>query len=425
MAAGPITLNAVDNLLKEVYEPRVRDQLQSEVTTLRRIEKTSQGVSQDAGGKYVRFVTRMSRNQGIGARRENEVLPNPRSNGYASGQVSLTYQYGALALTGQTLELASTDAQAFANELNAEVDGLKESLVKDMNRQVYGSNAGILATAASGTTTTFVLPDANALYLEVDMAVNIWDTSAGAFGASAGFDPTFVITGISSSGGNTTVTFSPAMSVAVAVGDTMRRAGSSINATTGKELTGFQDIITDSGTLFNIDPSTYPKWKSIVSSNGGTNRNITEGLMLSVVRRMRKQGTRPSVIFTTPGVMAAYWALLSQLREFVNTETFTGGFEGLAFAAAGGKIPLIDDVDCTPNTMYFVSEKNLKLYQMGDWAFQNRTGSNWKQVFGTSNGETGWYDAYISHLQKYCQLATDRRNAHGVIRDITEASDTV
>lgn len=420
MAAGPVTMTVVDNILKEVYEDRLRDQLQSDVITLRRIEKTSEGVSEDVGGKYVRFPIRTSRNHGMGSRLENEALPNARTQGYASAQVNLSYQYGAIHLTGQTFELAERNPQAFASALQAEVDGLKEGLAKDMNRQVYGTSVGILATAASGSTTTFVLPNEKALYLENDMYVNIWDTSGSAFLVDATGNPNFAITNVSKGASDTTVTFSPAASVAVASGDTMRRAGSSIDGTTGKEIVGFGQIVSDSGTLFNIDPSVYPVWKSEVDSNSGTNRALTEGRMIKMVDRIRVNGARPSVIFTSLGVRRSYFNLLSQQREFVNTKSFTGGFEGLAFAGAGGEIPVVEDVDSPPNQMLFLSEKELKLYQAGDWSFMNRDGSNWQRVVGVSNGNVNYFDAYTSMMFKYCQMGTHRRNAHGLISDITE-----
>lgn len=421
MAAGPVTMTVVDNILKEVYEDRLRDQLQSEVLTLRRIEKTSEGVSEDVGGKYVRFPIRTSRNHGMGARRENEALPLARTQGYASAQVSLAYLYGSLHLTGQTFELAERNPQAFASALQSEVDGLKEGIAKDMNRQVYGTSLGELGVAASGTTTTFVLPTEQALYFENDMFINIWDASAVAFMVDATGNPNFTITDVTKVvGGNATITFSPAATVSVAVSDSARRAGSSIDATTGKEIVGLKQIVLNSGTLFNIAPGTVPLWKSEVDSNSGTNRALTEGRMLQMVDRIRVNGARPSVIFTSLGVRRAYFNLLSQQREFVNTKTFTGGFEGLAFAAAGGEIPMVEDVDCQSNRLYFISEKELKLYQAGDWSFMNRDGSNWQRVVGVSNGTVNYFDAYSSMMFKYCQLGTHRRNAHGLLSDITE-----
>jgi len=420
MAAGPVTMAVVDNILKEVYEDKLRDQLQSDVLTLRRVEKTSEGVSEDVGGKYVRFPIRTSRNHGMGARREYEALPMARTQNYASAQVNLAYLYGAIQLTGQTFELAERNPQSFASALQSEVSGLREGLAKDMNRQTYGTSLGELGVAVTGSTTTLVMLNENALYFEQDMSINIWDTSASAFLTDNTGNTEFIITSVAPGATSTTVTFTPTASVAAAVGDSARRHNSSIDATTGKEMVGLKQIVLDSGTLFNIDPTSTTIWKSTVDSNSGTNRALTEGRMIQMVDKLRIKGARPSVIFTSLGVRRSYFNLLSQQREFVNTKTFTGGFEGLAFAGAGGEIPMIEDVDCQPNRMYFVSEKELKLYQAGDWSFMNRDGSNWQRIVGQTGGVINYFDAYTSMLFKYCQLGTHRRNAHGLISDLTE-----
>src|SRR5687768_7590676 len=169
----------VDNILKEVYEDGgINDQLQSEVIALKRIEKSSEGVTHEVGGKYVRFPVRVKRNHGIGARNENEALPIPRTQGYADAQVKLKNLYGAMELTGQTFELADKNFQAFASALDQEVNGLKEGLRKDLARQVYGTNKGVMATAnAAGSTTTFVCSNAQAQYLEIGMFVDIFQSN--------------------------------------------------------------------------------------------------------------------------------------------------------------------------------------------------------------------------------------------------------
>lgn len=404
------TLAVVDSILKEVYEDRLRDQLQSDVKTLKRLESTSEGVTSEVGGKYVVFPIRTRRNHGIGARAENTPLPVPRSQKYASARVSLTYLYGAAELTGQTMELAEKNFQAFASALQQELEGLRQTLVKDMNRQTYGTSAGTMGTADSGTTTTFVLPDAEAQYFEVGMILDFYDNSAGGLHTGGPFE----VTAISSSGGNTTVTFSPGTSVAIAVDDTAHRNGSR-----NLETIGFKEIISDTGTLYNINPSTEAVWKSTVNSNSGTNRALSEGLMIKLADDIRKQGGKTTVIWTTPGVRRSYFNLLVQQRRYTNTQEFEGGFKGLAFAGGdAGDIPVMDDWDCQPNRMYFVNEKEMKIYREGDWSFMNRDGSNWQRKI-TSEGS---FDAYSTMYFKYCQLGTHRRNSHGLLSDITEAS---
>lgn len=403
------TLATVDAVLKEVYEPRMRDQLQSDMITLKRIEQTSEGVEAEVGGKYVTFPIRTRRNHGIGARAENTVLPVAQSQKYASARVSLAYLYGAAELTGPTMELADSKFQAFVSVLDQELEGLRQTLAKDMNRQTYGTAVGILATAnGAGSATTFVCTDAQAQYLEVGMQLDIFDTSAAGLMTGGPFE----ITTIASAAGTTTVTYTGASGAATAAGDTLHRVGSR-----NLETIGFKDIVLDTNTLYNINPATEPVWKSVVNNNAGTPRALSEGLMIKTADDVRKNGGKTTVIFTTMGVRRAYFQLLVQQRRYTDTKEFAGGFNGLAFTTDAGEIPVIADWDCQANRLYYINEKEIKLYREKDWGFMNRDGSNWQRKI-TSAGN---FDAYQTMMYKYCQLGTHRRNSHAVLDDITEA----
>lgn len=397
------TLAVVDTILKEVYEDRIRDQLQSEVITLKRIEKSSEGVTHEVGGKYVAFPIRTRRNHGIGARNENEALPDPRSQKYANARVGLKYLYGAVSLTGQTFELAEKNHQAFASALSQEMDGLKQTLVKDTNRQMYGTSTGEMAviptgSAAAQTTQTVT----SAQYLEVGMIVDVLSSD----GTVTRVEET-EITAIS----GTTITFDKSFDTTD--NDIITRWRSY-----GKEKIGFKEIVSDSGTLYNINPSTEPVWKAVVNSNGAVNRALSEGLMIKMVDDIRTNGGKTTVIFTTLGVRRSYFNLLVQQRRYTNTQTFEGGFNGLAFTTDTGDIPVVADYDCQPNRMYFINEKEIKLYEANDWSFMNRDGSNWQRVITAQ----GAFDAYQAMMYKYCEVGTHRRNSHGLISDITEAA---
>lgn len=402
-----VTMTTVDNILKEVYEGDLQDQLQSDTVTLKRIERSSEGVTHEVGGKYVTFPIRTKRNHGIGARGEMEALPIPRTQSYAQARVALKYLYGSIELSGQTFELADKNFQAFASALDEELKGLRQTLSKDLNRQVYGTTAGKLATAtAGGTTTTFVVADAGAQYLEVGMFVDIFTSADAVRVADA------EITAISSTGGNTTVTFTPAAGASTASGDYITRDNSR-----NKELTGLSQIVAATGAVYNIDPSSTPVWKSYVDSNGGTNRALSEGLLIKLNDEVRKQGGgTPTVMFSNLGVRRAYFNLLVQQRRYSNTTEFEGGFKGLAFTTDNGDIPFVADYDCLPNRVFAVNEKEVKLYEAGDWSFMNRDGSNWQRVITSA----GSFDAYSATLYKYMEIGTHRRNAHGLLSDLIE-----
>ena len=184
-----------------------------------------------------------------------------------------------------------------------------------------------------------------------------------------------------------------------------------------KEITGLQQIVSDTGTIYDINPATTPVWKATVRGNAGVPRALSEGLMIETVDKIRRLGGGvPTVIFAGLGVRRAYFNLLVQQRRQTNTQEFAGGFKGLAFTAGGAEIPIIEDVDCQPNRMYFVNEKQLKLYNAGDWSFMDRDGSRWQRKI-TSAGK---FDAYEATLYQYQELGTHRRNSHAVLTDLIE-----
>jgi hypothetical protein len=395
------TLTTATNILKEIYEPRIREQLQNHLKTSKRIEQTSEGVTSEVGGKYVVFPIHVKRNHGIGARLEMEELPVARNQGYARAQVGLSYQYGSIRLSGQSMELAQSNFQAFASVLDEEVNGVQRDLSKDFNRQIYGTSVGALMTV-SGVNTTVTVPTANTQYMEVGMIVDIYDSTGTTLKTAAAGAEVVDVTK------DTSIELDAAPSVATAANDIVVRHGS-----LNREIIGLEQIVDDTTTLFNVDPSVESVWKSVINDNAGVNRALSESLMIKMVDDIYTNGGNTTAIFTTLGVRRSYFNLLVQQRRYCDTKDFEGGFKGLAFTTDNGEIPVISDVDCQPNRMYFMNEKELKIYREGDWSFMDRDGSKWQRVIG--------YDAYDSTLFKYCQLGTHRRNTHGLVDDVTES----
>lgn len=407
------TLTTVSALTKEIYEGQLQDQLQSEVIGLKRIESTARGVDSNVGGKYVTFPVRVRRNQGIGYRQENEQLQAGGQQGYASVRVGLKYGYGRVRMTGQTMDLAESNVQAFANAMDEEMQGLKLDVAKDTARQFYGTGQGILANtnAAGAASVTYqaTISSTSATvwvqYLEVGQIVDIVTPGTGAI-KSAGR----TITAINTATGAVTLD-----AVATwAIGDVLVRTGNGpVSATVNREITGLSSIVTNSGALFNIDPAVEPVWSSTVDANGGVNRALSETLMIANVDAVRVRGGNISVIFCGLGVRRSYFNLLTQQRRFTGVTEFAGGFKGLAFAAGNDDIPVVVDVDIPPNKMYGLDESKLTVYKDKPWYFMNADGTVWKWVHD--------FDAFEAILKQYWELGTNQRNAHFQIQDITES----
>jgi hypothetical protein len=394
------TLTTVDAILKEIYEPGVNEQLNNDVVTLRRIERSSEGVTNEVGGKYVAFPIHTRRNSGVGARLEGDDLPVAGNQGYAGARVSLKYQYGRLQLTGQTIELADKNFQAFASAMQEEINGLQSDLAVDLNRQVYGNGTGAIQQV-TGSSPNWTISSGEGL--QPGMVVDTGTFSSDTF--------TRVVTGaVIATVSDTVVTFVD--DTGILANHYIVRTNSGSLGGTLREWNGLSRIVAASGAIYNINPSTEPIWAATVDANGGTPRALTESLMITNVDKVRKLGSKVSVLFCNLGVRRAYFNLLVAARAFTNTKEFAGGFSGLTFTTDQGEIPVVVDVNAPPRTMYGLTEKEIKVYREGDWSFMDRDGSKWSRVPNK--------DAYEATLYQYSELGTHRRNAHFKIADITE-----
>jgi hypothetical protein len=126
----PASLTTVNSITKEIYTGKIQTQLQNETVAIKRIERSSEGVTSEVGGKYVTFPIKVTRNSGIGYRNELEQLQAGGQQGYSSVRVGLKYGYGRVRLSGQLMDLADSNTQAFASAMDEEMNGLKEDIQK-------------------------------------------------------------------------------------------------------------------------------------------------------------------------------------------------------------------------------------------------------------------------------------------------------
>lgn len=394
------TMATADAILKEVYEPRIREQLANYNRATKRMEESAEGITSDAGGKYVVFTVHIKRNSGVGACREMEALPTAQNQSYARAQVSMAYLYGSIRISGPTMKLASTNEQAFAAVLDEEVSGIQTDLKRDYNRQIWGDGTGVIVTSSGSYAVNTIPTTYTPASFEVGMVVDIYASDLTTQKAS-GRNVTAVTA-------NTSVVVDGAAITTGASGDVIVRTGN-----ISRETMGFAGIVNNSGILYNMDPATYPVWKSTVNNNGGTNRAISESLMIKMVDDIYTQGGDTTVIWTTLGVRRSYYNLLVQQRRFQEPKQFDGGFTGLGFTTERGEVPIMTDIDCQPNKMYFLNEKEFTIYQPADWQWMDEDGSRWFRVSG--------FDAYDATNFKYMQLGCHRRNSQGLMADITES----
>ena len=407
--AGQSILTFASEAIKLVYGD-LHEQLRDKNPALQLIESSASNITRN--GKEVIFDTHLGRNQGIGARGIREVLPTAGAQKYKQAHLYLTNLYGSIEVDGQLFEQAADDYQAFINVVDNEINGLKRDLAVDLNRQVYGDGTGTLAVVATQPSATTMTVDSTH-FLQVGMVIDVADPSSGVKQQS-GAASSIEITAINEATKTVTVTGTlGTFDTNISAGDIFVRSSNGVNSF-NKEWTGLAGIVSDTGSLHDIDPTEYPVWKSTVKTLGteGSPGTLTELDLINLVQSVDKQGGDVDAMLASPGVFNAYWNLLQGMRQFTNGATLTGGQRAFSFDALGKPIKFISDYAAPTGTLYALSTKELVVNRKKDWSWMDRDGSMWSRVANT--------DAYEARYYQYSQLGTYRRNAHAVLSNIAE-----
>lgn len=413
MAADPLTRSTADSVLKEFYLPGIRSILNFEVFLLSQIETNSE----DIEGRRAVLSINTGRNSGIGARSEMGTLPDAGHQGYSEERIPLKYNYGRVQLSGPVIRSMGSDRGSFTRAITSETQGVTRDLRNDINRQLYGDGSGAIAplTAGASSVNFQITAPTNTQKRQVQIGMQVDVGTAGmAVPASTGRK---VVTYNPSTGAGT---FDAA--VTIAANNFLFRSGSGgvPGAATQKEVTGLAGQIAATGILWNIDPATVPEWASFVDANAGTLRAVSENMFLKAAQEVNVRcGEEIDLWVTSAGVQRAYAALLQGMRRFNEPTELRGGFKGLDMSNTNqgntgtNTVSMYWDKDCPDSTAYGLSTNRIKWYKMSDWEFMEEDGAVLSRVPNT--------DAYEGTLFLYAEMATDGRNAHAKIADLTEA----
>lgn len=411
MADG-VSLAIGTAVLKQIYSDGVNKQINDETPALTNIKSTAKNIT-NVGGAGVAFVAHFGRNHGIGARAELERLPNAGQQVYARGTTGLKSLYGAIQATGQVMSQAKSNPQSFIDYVGEEMSRLKVDLAKDQNRQVYGDGTGTLAKTTTTTSGT-VLDVDDTRYLQIGKRVDLL-TAATLGNAVPTTRTSAYVTILDIDEANSQITIDTSIGT-ITVGDVFvisSKTGASAGTNNWKkEWTGYGAMIAATGDLHNISVASYPDWKSTVKTPAAAGGDLTELDLDNVVQDIRRHGSKPTRILTTPGVYRAYWNALQGMRTYVNKTDLEGGVGGLAFSTPGGNIPILTDFDAPKGIAWFPNEKEIALNTNVGWEWIDEQGATWQKIPG--------YDGFIAEMRNYSELTTYRRNAHGKLTGIKE-----
>lgn len=415
------TLDVAKDIYKQAY-----DALNQDNWLLAQLQKNTDSVEGLRAVHNVHF----RRSSGLGAMAESGTLPTAGSQGYRRLFVPLRQLAGRIQITVATQKLLSTNAAAFVDAADAELQGNKNDLMRDVARQVWGTSDGVIATCgttSSSTTVQLLATTTTAVkmrhvWFDGGMVVDIGTVASPTAVASArtvtAHDDT-----------NKTITISGAAVSTTSGTHFVFRSGSggtSDDTGTGgpgadgqKELTGLQDIVSATSTLHTLTVATESQWTAQVFGNSGTLRDPSEALINNAILKTSiATGTTPEFLVCSEEVHQAISTLLLSLRRNQDVVNLKGGYAGIRWNTPGvGNTPglngtaIVADMDAPANKLYGFSADSLVWYAHPD-------GFEWMAEDGSMFSRVANYAAYEATIVGFVELAATKRRDMLVIEDL-------
>lgn len=396
-----LSVAGASDILKEDYKPVIREQLNNQFIIL---ELATQN-QDDVEGTEAVLSTHQSRNRGVGARGEFGSLPTAGRQGYKKSRVPLKFNYGTIKVSGQILKAAKSDRGSFTRALDSEVQGIVRDLKRDVNRQCFTTEAGTIAITGGGTptgTSFITTTTAQARRLEPGYRYDIVEALTDV----VVFTVDLVSVNVSTKTATTTLVSTGTGTAA----STNRVVNTGVTPSANDEITGIEQIVDSAGSLFSIDPASYPRWSSYELAVSGL---PTDAVFEAACDEVNLAcGEDPNLIVTSFEVARTYASTLKAHKRFVSEPlTLKGGFKAISVATPRGELALRTERDCETQEAYGLTTSALIHYNQGDWDFMDEDGNMLVRTPGQ--------DAYEATLYRYHELATDQRNAHFKLTSLT------
>lgn len=389
-----VTISSADKALKTLYLDVVAEQLNTEINPfLARIKQTSS----DVWGKEVRKLAQYGVNGGIGAGTEDGDLPISAGNNYEQLVCTLKNLYGTIEISDKAMRASASDAGAFVNLLNAEMEGLLKASSFNFGRMLFGDGSGVLASV-KGVANGVITLDGVKNVIEgmvIDFLDDAGDPLSGVTARR--------ITGVDRANKTITVSGTALTATLVPEGSVITVQGSY-----GKELTGLGAIFGSTGYIYGLSRSLNKWLVPYIKNSVGT---ISETAIQTAIDYLEENaGSQVDFIVCSSGVKRAFQQHLATYKRNVDVMDLKGGYKAISYNG----IPIVSDRFCPGGTMYLLNTKDFALHQLCDWKWlEGEDGSVLKQTAGKPT--------YTATLVKYADLICSHPCGQAMLTGITEA----
>lgn len=422
------SISDAQNIMKAVYLPPIQELLNNSTVLLKYLEKEVQ----ETEGLSFNIPLHVSRNEAAGdGRAENGTLATAGKQGYSNVQVPAKYLYSRISISGPVIAATKSNKGSFLRALDAEMRGVAKDTRRSFNRQLHSDGRDVLGFWVSGTGTSIVVDDG----LGNTQGYDFFQSGAQTVDAIDSDNSTINLAAATATRGavgatGRAVTLSTALngSVAPAAGDYFVRSGTFTAGGTGRQMMGIQGVISAgnptllAGGLHGVTVAAQPDWAAqVIYGTGSSEATAASGrvdlsfpLMQQVFTAIASNSDYSEqdikLLLCSYQMRDKYVELCRNERVFYNNMKLDGGFEAVSY---NGK-PLVPDVHCRHNRIYFICPESMAIFRLADLDWMDKDGSI---LYRLSGGDV---DGYGATLFVYQELGCKVRNANGVLLNINE-----
>lgn len=358
--------------------------------------------------------------QVLGSPGDGAAVPTKRARVSVAGSVNVGQFVGGFDITA-IAEAVGTESGSFnGSAIKRAVREAVDDVTKHQNRIYAGTHGtGRLAQveATTDTLATFVckLP-LGSLLLRKNMSIQIYASDDG-IGAERGTGP-FTISKIVAS----TRTVTIPTQITCTADDHVYLAGDYGSAKIPNGLRGLVDDGTNLTSLHGQSRATYEEMKSVVLSNSGTKRDLTEDLLIDLAHAVRqKSGRSINLLVMNFGQLAKYLKFVRADRRFnVNGSGVIKGDTGYkdlpTFYLAGANVEILPSEDVAPREVYGLDTTQIRRIVAKKLGWLDYGGGMFQQSISSSS----YILAKEATLLGIENLATYMPGAHGRIEDLND-----
>lgn len=378
------------------------------------------------GGRYVENLHELAWPAGVGARLEDDYIPQADPGEYANSKVYLKRVMGTVQMSSAVMDRVRTQPGAYLDYMERALPLLQKRITTERDRMILGWGYSVKAriSAASGSISAYNVPVAGQFQVIVDRSMGIdgWDFAVlqflrgersvftGSLAApitlrNAGTAQSARIRNINVASGTITYEGAQALRDALVAGDYLGagdNAGHSFptgDPAQPKEITGVLAGVDDGdivATYMDIARANNDYWQGnmVDASASPFSGTLTEDLLVEADRQNSVNGAGVIDLFICNRIAEQqYWQDLKADRTLPDPRGNYEGGKDKIWIRLNGRFLQVRVARKIPTQVAFGLQRDVwKCFRLREWFWDDRTGSIWNRVVDS----VGYKSAYFA-----------------------------